>query len=140
MICWLSLISGVHLVNMSQSEYILLSYDPWNKATIVPSPDARNMREGFLLFLSWRSESLWKSFLCFSWWPTITDMGLKSSLTFFPSLISNVVQSRYAVVWNARFHHQNHLDFVKHLLNCLKRFTLIVNGWLFNIIWQSLSA
>ena len=28
-----------------------------------------------------------------------------------------VIQSRYAVVWNARFHHQDHLDFVKHLIN-----------------------
>ena len=27
------------------------------------------------------------------------------------------VQSRYAVVSNARFYHQNHLDFVKHLIN-----------------------
>ena len=27
------------------------------------------------------------------------------------------IQSRYAVVWNARFHHQDHLDFVKHLIN-----------------------
>ena len=28
-----------------------------------------------------------------------------------------LIQSRYAVVWNARFHHQDHLDFVKHLIN-----------------------
>ena len=28
-----------------------------------------------------------------------------------------VFQSRYAVVWNAHFHHQHYLDFVKHLIN-----------------------
>ena len=49
--------------------------------------------------------------------------------------ISRLIQSRYAVVWNARFDHQDHLDFVKHLINvlmiCLKRFILlIVDGWL----------
>ena len=27
-----------------------------------------------------------------------------------------LIQSRYAVVWNARFHHQGHWDFVKHLI------------------------
>ena len=27
------------------------------------------------------------------------------------------IQSRYAVVWNARFHHQDRLDFVKHFIN-----------------------
>ena len=49
--------------------------------------------------------------------------------------ISRLVQSRYAVVSNARFDHQDHLGFVKHLINvlmiCLKRFILlIVDGWL----------
>ena len=34
-IYWLSLIIGVHLVKVSQTDYILLSYDPWNKASIV---------------------------------------------------------------------------------------------------------
>ena len=29
----------------------------------------------------------------------------------------DLLQSRYAVVWNACFHHQDHLDFVKHLIN-----------------------
>ena len=35
------------------------------------------------------------------------------------SLISEatVFQWRYAVVWYARFHHQDHLDFAKHLSN-----------------------
>ena len=50
------------------------------------------------------------------------------------SIILLSIQSRYAVVWNSRFHHQDHLDFVKHLINvlmiCLKRFRLIANGWL----------
>ena len=48
--------------------------------------------------------------------------------------IKLIIQSRYAVVCNAHFHHQDHLDFVKHLINvlmiCIKRFILIVNGWL----------
>ena len=28
-----------------------------------------------------------------------------------------LIQSRYAFVWNTHFHHQDHLDFVKHLIN-----------------------
>ena len=28
-----------------------------------------------------------------------------------------IIQSRYVVVWNSRIHHQDHLDFVKHLIN-----------------------
>ena len=31
--------------------------------------------------------------------------------------MTNIIQSRYAVVSNARFHHQDHSDFVKHLIN-----------------------
>ena len=41
-----------------------------------------------------------------------------------------VFESRYAVVWNACFHHRDHLDCVQHLINvlmiCLERFMLIV--------------
>ena len=44
-----------------------------------------------------------------------------------------LIQSRHAVVWNARFHQQDHLNFVEHLINdfmiCLKRF--IFNEWFF---------
>ena len=29
----------------------------------------------------------------------------------------NVIQPRFAVVWNAYFHHEDHLDFVKHLIH-----------------------
>ena len=32
-------------------------------------------------------------------------------------LLALLVQSRYVVVWNARFHHQDYLGFVKHLIN-----------------------
>ena len=28
-----------------------------------------------------------------------------------------IFQLQYAVFWNARFHHQDHLDFVKYLIN-----------------------
>ena len=41
-----------------------------------------------------------------------------------------IVQSRFAVVWNARFHHQDLLDFVKHLINDLLK-NFIFNEWLF---------
>ena len=38
------------------------------------------------------------------------------------------VQSQHVVIWNSRFQHQNHWDFVKHLINVLiiflKRFKL----------------
>ena len=44
--------------------------------------------------------------------------------------ISRLIQSRYAVVSNPRFDRQDHLDFVKHLINvlmiCLKRFILLI--------------
>ena len=33
-----------------------------------------------------------------------------------------LIQSRNAVVWNARFHHQDHLDFVKHFNYLLDNF------------------
>ena len=50
------------------------------------------------------------------------------------SSVGDIILSRYEVVWNSRFYHQDHLDFVKHLINvlmiCLKKFILIVNGWL----------
>ena len=44
----------------------------------------------------------------------------------------HIIQSRYAVVWNAHFHHQDHLDFVKHFVNVylLKKVVLMFNGWL----------
>ena len=44
----------------------------------------------------------------------------------------DIIQLRYAVVCNTRFHHQDHLDFVKHLIHViyLKRLILIVNEWL----------
>ena len=29
----------------------------------------------------------------------------------------NVIQPRFAVVWNAYFHHEDRLDFVKHLIH-----------------------
>ena len=42
------------------------------------------------------------------------------------------IQWRYAVVWNARFHHQITwiLSNIWLMSNCLRRFILIVNGWL----------
>ena len=45
---------------------------------------------------------------------------------------TTVIQSRYAVVWNACFHHQGHLDLsnIWLMFNCLNRFILIVNGLL----------
>ena len=53
----------------------------------------------------------------------------------------NVIHSWFAVVWNAHFHHQDHLDFVKHwfMFICIKRFILIVNGWKLTS-YDSLSA
>ena len=48
----------------------------------------------------------------------------------------------YAVVWNARFHHKDHLDFVKHLINAYLLKMLYINSWwmTFDITWQSLGA
>ena len=42
----------------------------------------------------------------------ISDFYLQTITCFF-----TLVQSRYAIVWNTRFNHQDHLDFVKYLIN-----------------------
>ena len=53
-------------------------------------------------------------------------------LAFDIHFYEKIIQSRYAVVWNVRFHHQDHLDLILSniwlMFICLKRFILIVNG------------
>ena len=52
-------------------------------------------------------------------WPLkIYIIGLHNLISvniFFTKKI--IVQSRCAFVWNARFHHQDHSDFVQHFIN-----------------------
>ena len=46
-----------------------------------------------------------------------------------------IIQSRYVVVSNARFHHQYHLDFVKQLINVyLLKKVYIMNGGFYHIV------
>ena len=45
------------------------------------------------------------------------DTRTTRAVLIFENYISVLIQSRYVVVWNAPFHHQDHLDFAKHLIN-----------------------
>ena len=68
---------------------------------------------------------------CPFWLPphpwAVPKMPILNRVNITPITVLVIFESRYAAVWNAHFHHQDHLDFIKHLINVylLKK----VNGW-----------
>ena len=46
---------------------------------------------------------------------TVTIVRKRKNMFLIKLIRQSLIQSRFAVVWNAPFHHQDHLDFVKHL-------------------------
>ena len=61
-----------------------------------------------------REVNIWLT-VTFYWY--ITNIYIPSFSWYKLTFTISIIQSRYAVVWNSRFHHQDHLDFAKHLVS-----------------------
>ena len=134
---------------LSKQVASMSSYFPqWKLSLPLPQGDHKrweNWKTAYVLKMYWKNGKM----ICFSYYYAGRTGISKIINVYFLILVFNpildksiylllvnkpfldLIQSRYAVVWDARFHHQGHLDFVKHLINVyLLKFILIVNGWL----------